>query len=224
MPPEPASAGIGAIAIDLDGTLVDSAPDLAAAANNTLQAMGAGRLPTPAIRAMIGDGLDMLVRRCLAASLEREPSATELDEACRLMRRYYGQDVFGRGRVYPGVVEALARWQAGGLLLACVTNKASDLSRLLLRESGLAGYFSALYCADEPRQRKPSPELLLQFLRDAGVAAQRCVMIGDSVHDMLAAQAAEVRAVAVTYGYGNPLGAAAAPWQTVTRLDDLVLK
>jgi phosphoglycolate phosphatase len=224
MQPELDSPSGSAVAIDLDGTLVDSAPDLAAAANRTLQAMGARRLPTPKIRAMIGDGIDMLVRRCLAASLEREASPAELAEACQMMRSFYREEVFCLSRVYPGVTDVLSRWQASGLVLACVTNKASNLTRPLLRESGLAGYFTALYCADEPPQRKPSPLLLLQFLREAGVAAQRCVMIGDSVHDIMAAQAAEVRAIAVTYGYGDPHASAVAPWRTVSRPGDLVLQ
>lgn len=224
MQPEPAVGKVTAIALDLDGTLVDSAPDLAAAANNTLQAMGLGRLAEAQVRAMIGDGLDVLLQRCLQATLEREPELDELSLGREMMRGFYGEEVFRRGRVYPGVQVALERWQRHGLLLACVTNKASKFTRPLLRDAGLDCYFSAPYCADEPGQRKPSPTLLLQFMREHAVEPSGCVMIGDSVHDMMAAHAAGVRAVAVTYGYGKPQAAGRSPWRTADRLDELALQ
>jgi len=215
---------VAAVAIDLDGTLVDSAPDLAAAANKTLHAMGAGRLAEAQIRAMIGDGLDALLQRCLQAALQREPDRDELSRGRQLMRGFYRDAVFRLGQVYPGVIPALERWQSQGLILACVTNKASEFTRPLLHNAGLERYFFAQYCADEREQRKPSPALLLQFLEEVVVAPQDCVMIGDSSHDVMAAQAAGVRAVAVSYGYGDPRAGGGLPWRTADRLDELALE
>jgi phosphoglycolate phosphatase len=140
------------------------------------------------------------------------------------MHGFYRDAVFRLGRVYPGVTAALERWQGQGLKLACITNKASQFARPLLHDADLERYFCARYCADQRDQRKPSPSLLRQFMQDLAIEPQCCVMIGDSVHDMLAAEAAGMRAVAVTYGYGKPLTGGFSPWRTVDRLDELTLE
>jgi len=224
MQPEPCNSPISAVAIDLDGTLLDSAPDLAAAANRTLRSLGARALPEARIRSMIGDGIDRLLQRCLDAAGIADPDPAERAQRTRMMRAFYRDDLFARGSIYPGVVEALKRWQGSGMTLACVTNKASELTLPLLREAGLEHYFERVYCADLPEQRKPAPAMLLAFMRDCAVNAASCVMIGDSSHDVMAARAAGVRAIAVTYGYGDPLKTRqAVPWLHTDRLDTLVL-
>lgn len=223
MPPE-LNGEVSAIAIDLDGTLVDSAPDLATAANLTLQSLGAQPLPEERIRSMIGDGIDRLLRRVLSAAGIGDPEPAELARLGRLMRSNYRDGLFVYSSIYPGVFEALNRWQGSGLTLACVTNKASELTLPLLQEAELAQYFEYVYCADLPETRKPAPAMLLAFMRDSGVNAASCVMIGDSSHDVMAARAAGVRAIAVTYGYGDPQKTSQAePCLHTDRLDALVL-
>jgi len=212
-----------AIAIDLDGTLVDSAPDIAAAANAALAELGLPTLPVQQVRGMIGDGIDTLMERCLAAALGAAPEPGICEQARPLIRGAYARAVFRDSRIYPGVEAALTAWRKRGLRLACVTNKASVLAAPLLEQSGLAAYFDGLYCADERSERKPSPALLERFLADAGISAGECVMIGDSVHDMGAAHAAGVAAVAVDYGYGNPQAdPAELPLCTVSSLEQLL--
>jgi phosphoglycolate phosphatase len=222
MRPDNPTLGARAIALDLDGTLVDSAPDLAAAANATLAELDLGPLAEQRVRRMIGDGIDTLIERCLGAAGADIGDPALLARARGRMRQHYAAAVFERSRLYPGVREALAHWRARGVILACVTNKASALAAPLLERAGLAALLDHLYCADEREQRKPSPVLLQRFLDETRVAADACVMIGDSVHDMGAARAAGVAAVAVAYGYGDPFAEpAAAPACTVARLDAL---
>jgi phosphoglycolate phosphatase len=222
MRPEDALRGVRALALDLDGTLVDSAPDIAVAANATLAELGMATLEEQRVRGMIGDGIDTLIDRCLAASLGADPDAQLVARARPLVRRFYGQAVCVHSRLYDGVREALDAWRERGLVLACVTNKASQLAAPLIERAGIAPYFAHLYCADQRDERKPSPALLRRFVADAGIPVAECLMIGDSVHDMAAAHAAGMRAIAVDYGYGNPFAEPeAAPALTVSRLDQL---
>ncbi len=201
---EPQSLGLEAIAIDLDGTLVDSLPDLACAANYTLAQRGLAPLDESTVRGMIGDGIDTLLLRCLHRALGRDPETAELVAAIPEMREFYGSHVFEHSRVYPGVLVALEQWRERGIRLACVTNKASELTLPLLQGAGLDGYFEAVYCADTPAERKPAPVMLLRLLAELEIAPARCAMIGDSIHDIHAAQAAGILAIGVDYGYGDP--------------------
>lgn len=201
---EPQSLGLEAIAIDLDGTLVDSLPDLARAANYTLAQRGLSPLDEGTVRGMIGDGIDTLLLRCLQRALGRDPETAELVAAIPEMREFYAGHVFEHSRIYPGVLAALKQWRERDIRLACVTNKASELTLPLLRGAGLDGFFEAVYCADVPADRKPAPAMLLRLLAEHRIAPARCAMIGDSSHDIHAAQAAGVLAIGVDYGYGDP--------------------
>lgn len=191
-----------AIAFDLDGTLVDSAPDLAAAANRMLAALGERRLPEERVAAAIGEGIDALVARTLAESMGREPSPERLATAGKLFRGLYAERVFDVGRVFDGVregLEALAKHRP----LGCITNKARPFTEALLAKAGLANWLSFVECADGPEQRKPAPFLLLKACDGLGVAPRELVFVGDSRLDLAAGRAAGCPVVLVSYGYNH---------------------
>lgn len=191
---------IDAVAFDLDGTLIDTAPDLGAAANMMLVMLGGRPLPDERIPTLIGAGIDEFVARVLTQS-GATPSPTLQSMAAMLFRNLYGQRVFERSRIYPGVVETLRLLRESGHTLCCVTNKESKFAVPLLQFAGLSGFFSAVLCADRPEDRKPSPHLLHAACSHAGVGPAQLLCVGDSRADIAAAHAAGCRVVAVDYGY-----------------------
>lgn len=199
----PLVEGARAIAFDLDGTLVDSAPDLAVAANRMLVALGERELAEERVAAAIGDGIDALVARTLAESAGAAPDAEALAAAADIFRELYAQRVFEASRIYPGVREGLAALAARNLPLGCITNKASRFTEALLAKSGLAKYLSFVECADAPEHRKPAPFLLLKTCADLGIAPRELLYVGDSALDVAAARAAGCPVVLVAYGYNR---------------------
>jgi len=195
--PEPARAAL----IDLDGTLIDSAPDLAAAANATLADLGMAPVPLEKIRDFVGRGIAVLVQRSLAASLGRAPDEATLADAQARMPAHY-EACNGRASVpYPGVVDGLRAMRAAGLKLACGTNKPMRFTRPLLERAGLIAYFDAISTSDVAGGRKPDPAVFLHACRELGVAPPQAWVIGDSDNDGDAARAAGCRFLLVTYGY-----------------------
>lgn len=197
---------IEAVAFDLDGTLIDTAPDLGAAANMMLVMLGGRLLPEDQIPSMIGAGIDALVTRVLERSgIAADPALQAMAGA--LFRNLYGQRVFERSCVYPGVAMTLHKLRADGRRLYCVTNKERKFALPLLELAGLTGFFTAVFCGDRVEDRKPSPNLLKAACTHACVEPARMLLVGDSRADVVAAQSAGCRAVAVDYGYhhGEPL-------------------
>lgn len=197
-----------AVAFDLDGTLVDSAPDLADAANAMLKARGLGALPEGRIAMFIGDGIDTLVERALAESSSRPPGSAELREAVSVFRSLYGQRLFERGRVYPGVVEGLRALREANIPRCCITNKLSTFTLPLLDAAGLADLLDFVLCADRPEQRKPAPYLLVAACQRLGIAPGKMLYVGDSRADIVAARAARCPVAVVDYGYSQGLSLA----------------
>ncbi len=191
------------MAFDLDGTLVDSAPDLAAAANAMLVALGERPLPEERIAAAIGDGIDVLVQRALAESAGRAPGEGRLAPARALFRDEYAKRVFSASRVFEGVREGLAMLARRGIPLGCITNKHSRFTTALLEKAGLAQHLDFVLCADAPEQRKPAPYLLLEACRRLGIAPAELLFVGDSGLDVAAARAARCPVVLVAYGYNR---------------------
>jgi phosphoglycolate phosphatase len=192
------------VAFDLDGTLIDTAPDLAAAANSMLRILGGRPIPEHRVAALIGDGVDSFVARVLEASgSASQLSATRQSWANDLFRNLYEQQLFARSRIFPGVEQALQRLEYAELPLCCITNKESRFALPLLEAAGLREHFSVTVCADRPEERKPSPSMLLDTCRQLGVEPANLLYIGDSLSDIAAARAAKCRVVAVTYGYGD---------------------
>jgi phosphoglycolate phosphatase len=204
--PDPRAVdGFRAIAFDLDGTLVDSAPDLALAANAMLAELGHPALPQARVAAAIGDGIDALVARTLAEATGAPADEGALAHASRLFRDLYAARVFEASRVYPGVREGLAALAARGLPLGCITNKASRFTHALLEKAGLARWLAFVECADALEQRKPAPYLLLKACRDLGIAPGELLFVGDSALDVTSARAAGCPVVLVAYGYNRGL-------------------
>lgn len=187
--------------IDLDGTLLDTAPDLATAANAVLAELGLAPLPEAAVREFIGKGIDNLVLRSLEASAGCPPGEAQLAAARASFARHYERVNGSASRAYAGAREGLQAMRAMGLRLACVTNKASRFTRPLLAATGLAGFFDAVVTSDVVGRRKPDPEVFLHACRALGVTPSEAVVIGDSDNDARGARAAGCTFLLVPYGY-----------------------
>lgn len=195
---------IEAVAFDLDGTLIDTAPDLAAAANSMIRILGGRPLPEPRVAALIGDGVDRFVARVIEESGgASQLSATRRSKARVLFRNLYERDLFARGHVFPGVEQALQALENAELPLCCITNKESRFALPLLEAAGLRERLAVTVCADLPGDRKPSPSMLLAACRQLGVEPANVLYVGDSPSDIVAARAARCRVVAVAYGYSD---------------------
>ncbi len=203
---------VGGVALDLDGTLLDTVHDLAAAVNALLADEGCAGLPVATIRAFIGKGMDNLVRRALAQARGVAPERISTEDGRAALAGYQAHyaAILGRHtRVFAGVREGLARLAAMGLPLAVITNKASRFVRPHLEEAGIAGYFRLVLGGEDLPTRKPDPGPLLYVARAFGVAPHELLMVGDSVNDAQAARAAGCPVLIVPYGYneGEPVQA-----------------
>ena len=211
---------IRAVAFDLDGTLIDTMGDLTAAVNLMLSMLGARELPDPRVRALVGNGVDQLVLRALNESVGNTPTqAAQRPAALALFRTLYGQGLFQRSKVYPGVVQALRSLADARISLCCITNKDSVFAEPLLKAAALSELFAFTLCADRAEDRKPSPNMLLAACSRFGIAPAEMLYVGDSDVDIAAARAAGSPVIAVTYGYGKDHGSNAA--QADGRVDDL---
>ena len=194
---------VRAVTIDLDGTLLDTIPDLAAAANMMLAELGRPALNEALIRTFVGKGIVNLVQRTLAGDLSGDVDAALTARGLAIFERCY-EAVNGRHTtIYPGVQAGLARLQACGLPLACVTNKSARYTLPLLEMIGLAPYFEQVVAGDTLARKKPDPAPLLHASEVFGVAPRDMLMIGDSLNDTQAARAAGCPVFCVTYGYNE---------------------
>ncbi|WP_313240650.1 phosphoglycolate phosphatase [Stutzerimonas kunmingensis] len=207
------------VMFDLDGTLMDSVPDLAAAVDKMLMLLGREPSGIERVRDWVGNGSRVLVRRALAGQLDHDGVSDELaDEALALFMQAYsgGHELT---TVYPGVRECLDWLREREVKLAIITNKPAQFIEPLLEEKGLAGYFDWLVGGDTLPQQKPDPAALFWVMDKAGVAPGESLFVGDSRNDVRAAKAATVRCVALTYGYNH--GEPIADEQPALVLDDL---
>ncbi|MFH1274384.1 phosphoglycolate phosphatase [Stutzerimonas kunmingensis] len=207
------------VMFDLDGTLMDSVPDLAAAVDKVLMLLGREPAGIARVRDWVGNGSRVLVRRALAGGLNHDGVADELaDEALALFMQAYsgGHELTA---VYPGVRECLDWLREREVKLAIITNKPAQFIEPLLEEKGLAGYFDWLVGGDTLPQQKPDPAALFWVMDKAGVAPGESLFVGDSRNDVRAAKAATVCCVALTYGYNH--GEPIADEQPALVLDDL---
>jgi phosphoglycolate phosphatase len=183
-----------AIVFDLDGTLIDSLPDIRHALNSALRAYDRLPLELNAVAKMVGDGIPKLVERGFAAS-GGVPEKTILDEAVDVCLAAYEARPAVETRAFPDVPETLATFHGSGLRLAICSNKTEKLSRLILESLGLAGYFGAILGGDSLPQRKPDPAPVLACLDGLKVGAADALYVGDHRNDLLAARAAGVPVV-----------------------------
>lgn len=192
---------------DLDGTLVDSVPDLAAAVDRMLLALGREPAGLERVRLWVGNGARVLVRRALAGGLDHAGVDEALSERALALFMDAYADNHALTRVYPGAVETLERLRAEGVALALITNKPARFLPELLADKGLDGYFQWQVGGDTLPQQKPDPAALLWVMAQAGVAPHEALFVGDSRNDVRAARAAGVPCVALSYGYnhGEPI-------------------
>ena len=192
-----------AVIIDLDGTLLDTAADLAAAVNAMLVELGRSPLALRDATRFIGKGAEVLVHRALTGRLDGRVESHELSPALEAFHRHYTRENGLRSQLYPGVLEGLSAMRAKGLRLACVTNKPQGFSDVLLERRALSGYFDLVVGGDALARKKPDPLPMLYVCQRFGVAATEVVAIGDSINDALAARAAGMSVLAVPYGYNE---------------------
>lgn len=199
-------SAIKLVLLDLDGTLLDTIPDLANAANGMRADLGLPPLPLALLATFVGKGMQVLVRRAMTgdASLEG-PLPDGFEHALACFQRHYRELNGADTRVYPGVIAGLDAMHAQGLPLAVVTNKPQAYTPPLLARMGLDGYFPIVVCGDTCARKKPEAEPLLHACGLAGVAPAEALMIGDSINDTQAARAAGCAALAVSYGYNEGL-------------------
>jgi len=207
-----------ALLLDLDGTLVDSLPDLAAAANAVLAEAGRPPLAETAIAAMIGDGVTKLVERALAASGIHD---MPLSAAIQRFNAFYEADPIRLTRPYPDVPMVLGQLAGAGCRLAICTNKTERLTEAVLKGLGLDHFFALALGGDSLPRHKPDPAPLLVALDRLGVAATAAAMVGDHRNDVLAARGAGVPAIFARYGYGRASLGDLAPDAAIDRFSDL---
>jgi len=195
------------VLFDLDGTLVDSVPDLAAATDTMLRRLGRTPAGESQVRLWVGNGAAMLVRRALAGGTAEDRLAAlgeqEVTEALEVFFEAYGQCNGAHSRVYEGVAPLLEALAGRSVRLGVVTNKPERFTRPLLEKMGLAAHFDIMVSGDTLAVKKPDPAPLLHAVRSLGGTVDASLMIGDSVNDILAARAAGMSVVAVSYGYNH---------------------
>lgn len=192
-----------AVVFDLDGTLIDSADDLGAAANRLLAAEGRRPLTPAEVRKFIGDGSRVFVDRAWAATGAPADSPAALDALVARFIVEYQSDVAGRTIAYPGAVETVARLKSAGIAVAVCTNKPQRPAELVLEALGFAPHVDAVAGGDRFAHRKPDPRHLLDTLALLGATSDGAVMVGDNEHDMAVAHAAGTGAVLISYGYAR---------------------
>lgn len=195
-----------AILFDLDGTLVDSAPDLAVALDQTLNELDLEPVGEARVRNWVGNGARTLVQRALAHvhnANEKDISAENIESTLALFLARYQQINGKYSRLYPGVESALDYWRGQQIEMAVVTNKLREFVPKLLSQLGIDGYFQVLVGGECVAQRKPSPMMLYHACDQLGVDPGHCLMVGDSRHDIGAAKAAAIPVAAVNYGYNH---------------------
>lgn len=210
------------IVFDLDGTLVDTAPDLLDSLNHTLDAGGATRTDGAGFRQFVGHGGRVMIERAYQAQ-RRDLPVDEHDRLFALFLEHYGSNIPGLSKPYPGVIEALDRFRATGHLLAVCTNKTEEFAKKLLVALGMAGYFDAITGQDTFAFRKPDPRHLTETIKLAGGDADKAVMVGDSRTDIDTAKAAGIPVVAVDFGYTDRHVREFEPSKIISHFDELTV-
>ena len=191
------------VMIDLDGTLIHTAPDLAACANRMLADLGRAPYPVETVMTWIGNGVPRLVKRALTGQMMAEPEAALFDKALAIFQQHYLAHVSDLSRPFAGVVAGLERLKARGFHLACITNKAEAFTLPLLRNLDLYKYFELVLSGDSLPKKKPDPLPLRHACKHFGITPEHGVLIGDSSNDVEAARAAGMPVICVPYGYNH---------------------
>ena len=191
------------VLIDVDGTLVDSVPDLAYCVDEMMSTLGLPRRGEEAVRQWVGNGVEKLVKRALVNKLDGEPEEALFESGLQVFRQLYQQNICVRSRLYDGVIEGLEYLKSKAYRLGCVTNKARSFTMPLLEQIGIRSYFEIAVCGDDTPRKKPDPLPLLQAAGQLQVEPRKALMIGDSKSDVAAARAAGFQIICMSYGYNH---------------------
>jgi len=191
------------VLIDVDGTLVDSVPDLAYCVDEMMKRLDMPVHGEAKVRNWVGNGVERLVRRALIGQLDGEPDEALYEQAYPVFIELYRDNTSKRSCLYPGVKEGLDYLKSEGYQMGSVTNKAAQFTEPLLRDLGVYDYFSIVISGDTLPQKKPDPAPLLHAAKFFNVRPEQALMIGDSISDVKAARAAGFRIVCMTYGYNH---------------------
>lgn len=194
---------VNVVVIDLDGTLLHTAPDLAEAGRRMMLELGMPPVPEATVKTWIGNGVARLIKRILTGSMEGEPEAALYARARPIYEKHYAEVVSLHSRPFPGVLEGLQALKEAGFRLACITNKAEKFTVPLLKDTGLYDFFELILSGDSLPKRKPDPLPLLHACEVFGVAPDHMLLIGDSLNDTQAARAAGCHVFCVPYGYNR---------------------
>ena len=191
------------VMIDLDGTLIHTAPDLADCANRMLADLDRPPYPLETVMTWIGNGVPRLVKRALTGEMWAEPDAPLFEQALAIFQKHYAAHVSDLSRPFPGVVDGLDQLKARGYRLACITNKAEAFTLPLLKNLDLYKYFELILSGDSLPKQKPDPLPLQHACRHFGITPDHGVLVGDSSNDVEAARAAGMPVLCVPYGYNH---------------------
>lgn len=191
------------ILFDLDGTLVDSVPDLAWCGNKMLSRLDMPQREMVQAQAWVGNGVERFVKRFLSGEMDAEPDENLFRSGLEIFNRLYADNVSGRSELYPGVVEALQLLAGRDLHLACVTNKPEPFTSQLIAAMGLDRFFELVVAGDTTTRKKPDPMPLHYAADHFALDYAQCMMVGDSSNDVTAARAAGFAIVCVPYGYNH---------------------
>ncbi len=193
---------VQAIVIDLDGTLLHTAPELAESANRMLRDMGRAAVSQDLLMSYIGNGIHWLVKRALTGDMYAEPEATLFEQALPIFERHYTK-LATESKPFQNVIAGLDAMKAAGFRMGCITNKDMRYTDPILKNSGLAPYFEIVLAGDTLPEKKPHPMPLLHAAKFFGVAIEQLLLVGDSLSDAKAARAAGCPIVCVPYGYNH---------------------
>ena len=191
------------LCFDLDGTLVDSVPDITFSINEMLDALGYETVAETLARSWVGNGADKLIERALTHALNRQPDERIFMQGKQLFLDAYDRNLAVKTTIYPGCIETLEYFFEKQVPLGCVTNKPRQFTPALLEKLGLSSYFSALVCGDDLDKKKPDPEPILEAIKQLNGKPESGYMVGDSETDILAAKRAGSGAIYVSYGYNR---------------------
>ncbi|MBI1423468.1 MAG: phosphoglycolate phosphatase [Gammaproteobacteria bacterium] len=191
------------VLIDVDGTLVDSVPDLAFCVNEMMTQLGMPTHDEARVREWVGNGVERLTRRALIGQLDGEPDDALFQKAYPIFLDLYAENTSKRSVLYPGVQEGLAYLKGAGYKLGCVTNKVAQFTVPLLKDLGIYDKFAIVVSGDTLPVKKPDPGPLLHVAKHFGVSPAQSTMIGDSVSDVKAARAAGFQIICMSYGYNH---------------------
>ena len=191
------------ILIDLDGTLVDSVPDLTYCVDEMMKRLDMPVRGIDAVRNWVGNGVRRLTERALVNAVEGMPETELMDKAYPIFLELYKNNNSQRSKVYDGVLDGLKWMQNNGYRIGCVTNKAESFTVPLLKSKGLFDLFEVIVSGDTCAEKKPHPMPLLHAAKLMGVSPSNALMLGDSKSDVKAARAANFNIFCMTYGYNH---------------------